>query len=446
MTRFSLPRWALGLEDPKAVGRYMERLDTHGVSRRDFLAMVSAGAAATTFAAAAGLPRVAVAAPNGKLAFISAFMSNEYNQILNGAFEAATQELGFSYVGLDSQFDGERQFNQFEQQVAGGAQSVVFNLADGSTIKGAARVAEQNGVFIGNVWDSLPWFTPFEGSDYYTLYTLPEEFEAHRAVTARLLAAVIEKFGGGDIIGVTGTNGTLTDRQRSAGRDDAFRDFPKTRLVDQLPGKWNREDSLKATEDLLTRNPGVVGVVAQNDDVAQGVIAAIQAAGLRPGEDILVVGADGTSLGAKSIAAGRQLATSGNSPAYAAALLAGRIYDVTHGWVPRASERMLNWRSLTVTKENVGGYLDRYVDNDGVQPFDYRKISKVLHPDDWDPQAEIFPLDVDHAWEGIAKPQGWTYPQAYLDAKTGGEWERVRAEYADHYKIKFDGPSPNRKA
>ena len=179
---------------------------------------------------------------------------------------------------------------------------------------------------------------------------------------------------------------------------------------------------------------------------AQGVIAALNAAGLRPGEDVLVVGADGTSGGVKSIAKGTQLATSANSPAYAAGLFAGRIYDVTHGWQPRASERLLNWRSLTTTKENVAGYLKRFVDNDGVKPFDYRRISKVLHPDDWDPQAEVYPLDIDKHWEGIAKPEGWTYPKAYTDARSSGEFERVRAEYADHYKIKFDGPSPNGKA
>ena len=155
----------------------------------------------------------------------------------------------------------------------------------------------------------------------------------------------------------------------------------------------------------------MVGVVAQNDDVAQGVIAALNAAGVRPGEDVLVVGADGTSLGAKSIDKGTQLATSANSPAYAAAIFAGRIYDVTHGWRPSAPERLLNWRSLTTTKANVGGYLARYVNNNGVKPFDYRKISKVLHPSDWDPQADVYPLDIDKHWAGIPKPDGWSYPE-----------------------------------
>lgn len=150
------------LDNRKTAGNYMERLDTHGVSRRDFLAMASAGAAASAFAAAAGLPNVAVASPNGRLAFISAFMSNEYNQILNGAFEAATRALDFSYIGLDSQFDGERQFNQFEQQVTSGTQAGIFDLADGGTIRGVTRLAGQNQVWVANVWDRLPWFTPFE--------------------------------------------------------------------------------------------------------------------------------------------------------------------------------------------------------------------------------------------------------------------------------------------
>jgi hypothetical protein len=35
------------------------------------------------------------------------------------------------------------------------------------------------------------------------------------------------------------------------------------------------------------------------------------------------------------------------------------------------------------------------------------------------------------------------YPKEYTQAKANGEFEKVKAEYADHYKIKFDGPSPN---
>ena len=443
--RPGLPRLP-DFSDRKVVDRHMERLDTGGVSRRDFLALASAGAAAAAGAAALGLPNVAVAAPSGKLAFLTAYYRNEYNAIADKAFDAATKALGISYTVLDGNFDSQLQLNQFEQQAVAGTTAAIFNLADGSAIRRIAKTASANKIFVGNVWGTLAWYTPFDADEYYTLYAVPDEVAAHRGVTRELLKTVTEKLGGGDIIGVTGVPGHLTDISRSRGRDEAFKEYPKTRLVGELPGKWNREDSLKATEDLLTRHTNVGGGVAQNDDVAQGVLAALRAAGIVPGKDVYVVGADGTSNAARAIEAGQQLATSANSPAYAAGLFTARIYDVTHGWVPRASERLQYWRSITTTKSNVNAYLERYVDNKGVDPFDYRRISKVLHPADWDPQAEITPLDIDHEWGPVAKPEGWSYPKAYLDAKKNGEWEKVTAEYAEHYKIKFDGPSPVKPA
>lgn len=430
----------------KVLDGHLERLDTQGVSRRDFLALASAGAAAGAAAGALGLPSVSIAAPESKLAYLAWTTRVEYMVQAGKAIDAATKALGLSYTLIDSQFDGGRQFNQFEQQAAAGTQAIIVHASDGSGIRREAQLAGENKVYFANVWATLPWFTPFDASDYYTLYAVPEEFSAHRGVTIELLKAVTERFGGGDIVGVTGVPGFSTDTVRSRGRDAAFKDFPKTRLVGQLPGNFNREDSLKATEDLLSRYKNIVGVVAQNDDVAQGVIAALRTAGLQAGKDVLVVGADGTAEGANAIKHGQQLATSANVPAYFGALFTARLYDVLHGWKPRAAERLLYWRSVTTTNANVDTYLERYVDNNGVDPFDYRLLSKVLHPTDWDPQAEVFPLDIDAEWAGIPKPEGWTYPKAYSEAKANGEWEAVAKEYKDHYKIPFFGPSPNKKS
>jgi ribose transport system substrate-binding protein len=199
-------------------------------------------------------------------------------------------------------------------------------------------------------------------------------------------------------------------------------------------------------EDLIARHPNIVGVIAQNDDVADGCIAALRAAGIRPGEDVFLNGADGTTGGAEMIKRGQLLATSANVPQYMGALLTTRLYDVLHGWQPRAPERLMNWRSVTMTKDNVDIYLERYVDNGDVPPFDYRRLSKIEHPDDWDPQAEVFPMDIDLEWGGIAKPEGWDYPKEYVAARESGEADAVRDDYAAHYKIDFFGPSPMKKS
>ncbi len=430
----------------QVIDRHMDRLDCRGISRRDFLSITSAGLAATAAAGAMGRPSTAVAAPSGKLAYLAWTTRVEYMVQASKTIEAACKALALRYTLLDGQFDSQRQFNQFDEQIVSGTQAIILHASDGSALRREAQLATQNGVYFANVWATLPWFTPFDASEYYTLYAVPEEFVAERGVTTELLKAVTAQFDGGNIIGVTGVPGFSTDTVRSRGRDAAFKNFPKTRLVGQLPGNFNREDSLKATEDLLARYKNVVGVVGQNDDVAQGVIAALRAAGLRPGKDVLVVGADGTTEGAIAIKNGQQLATSANIPAFFGAMFTARLYDVTHGWKPRAAERMLYWRSVIMTKANVDSYLSRYVDNGGIEPFDYQLMSKVLHPHNWDPQGEVFPLDIDEEWAGIPKPEGWTYPKAYLDAKKNGEWTAVVEEYRDHYKIPFFGPSPNKPA
>ena len=48
----------------------MSELDTHGISRRDFLKLASAGAVASATAMSLGLPSVAVADPTGKMAHL----------------------------------------------------------------------------------------------------------------------------------------------------------------------------------------------------------------------------------------------------------------------------------------------------------------------------------------------------------------------------------------
>ncbi len=440
------PKFFPDYTQKKVVDGAMERLDLHGVSRRQFLSFASASAIAAATAASFGIPSIAIADPSGKIAHLMMTLQLEYCANADAGAHGAAEALGLGITSLDGQLDSERQLNQFEQQIAAGVNGVMLHAPGGGSIKRIAQLANENKIWFDNTWGTLPWFTPFEAGDYYTLYAEPDEFQAERAVTVEVCKAVMDKFGGGTVVGVTGIEGNSTDTIRSRGRDDAFKDFPKIKFAGSLPGKWNREDSQKAMEDLISRYPNIVGVIAQNDDVADGCIAALRAAGIQPGKDVFISGADGTTGGAQAIKDGKLLTTSANVPAYMGALLSTRLYDVMNGWKPKASERMMNWRSVAMTKDNVDAYLSRYVNNGDVAPFDYEKMSKVKHPQDWDPQAEVFPMNIDQEWGGIDKPQGWAYPAAYAASRDNGEAKAVAEEYKAHYKIDFFGPSPMKKA
>jgi ribose transport system substrate-binding protein len=421
----------------------MDASGLQGVSRREFLAFSTASVVAMAGAAAMGVPGAALADTKGKMAHLMMTLRLEYVVNADAGAKAAAAAFGMEHTALDGQLDSGRQLDQFEQQMTAGANAVMLHAPGGGSIKRIAQLANENKVWLDNTWGTLPWFTPYEAGDYWTLYAVPEEYSAHRDVTREVCKAVMGAFGGGELVGVTGVEGNSTDLIRSRGRNAAIEEFPKITLAGELPGKWNREDSQKAMEDLIARHPNLKGVVAQNDDVADGCIAALRAAGMQPGKDVFVCGADGTSGGAEMIKRGQLLATSANVPQYMGALLTSRLYDVMNGWKPRASERMMNWRSVAMTKDNVDVYLKRYVDNGGVEPFDYKRMSKVMHPQDWDPQAELFPMDIELEWGGIDKPAGWTIPEAYSKARSDGEADAVAKEYADHYKTPMFGPSPN---
>ncbi|MCL4066045.1 sugar ABC transporter substrate-binding protein [Pseudomonas sp. GX19020] len=440
------PRHLPDFTQKKIIDRHMERLDTSGVSRRDFLSLASAGVAASAAAAALGMPNVAVASGSNKVAYLAWSASTEYNQLVSLGAEKAASALGLNYSFFDGQIDSGRQLSQFEQLGTEQAIGGFFNILDGSALRRAGQFAEDNQTFFAAIWDSVPWFTPFDVGDYFTVYLNPHEDEAHRGVARAVYQAVTDKFGEGEVAALTGTPGNWCEISRNAGRNLALEEFPNIRQTDELPGKWLREESLRATEDLLTRNGNLRGIVAQNDDEAQGALTALRNAGLRPGEDFFVGGADGTSLGAKAIQEGLQTSTSGNSPVFTGAFLTSWLYDVANGWKPRAAERQLFWKPTVVTKDNVDAYVERYVDNNGVDPFDFRKFSRVLNPDDWDPQAYVYPAETEEIWKGYQRPEGWTLPAALAEAKAQGEFDAVREDYAARNKIKFDGPSPNKPA
>jgi len=64
--------------------------------------------------------------------------------------------------------------------------------------------------------------------------------------------------------------------------------------------------------NLLQSNPDVTGIFAENDEMALGVI---QALGDRAGDDVSVVGFDGTEDGLAAIEAGTMTATIAQQPA-----------------------------------------------------------------------------------------------------------------------------------
>lgn len=154
---------------------------------------------------------------------------------------------------------------------------------------------------------------------------------------------------------------------------------------------------------------------------------AVEDAGLQ----IPIIGLDGNAETLGLIKEGRILATMAFTPQWQAGYALVRAYDVAKGFKPSPCERMMYTGSSLITAENVETY-QKFLGGEKL-PFDWKKMSRVLHPNDWDPQNYVWPIDVKTFW-GKQTPPGYEFPKAYQEAFDGGCVEKLRSEYNDHYK------------
>ena len=122
---------------------------------------------------------------------------------------------------------------------------------------------------------------------------------------------IAEKLGkGAKIIQLEGIAGTSAARERGAGFAKAAQahDF---KILASQPADFDRSKGLDVMENLLTAQPEVQGVFAQNDEMALGALRAIQAAGKK---DLVLVGFDGTDDGVKAVKGGKMAATIAQQP------------------------------------------------------------------------------------------------------------------------------------
>jgi ribose transport system substrate-binding protein len=83
-------------------------------------------------------------------------------------------------------------------------------------------------------------------------------------------------------------------------------------VVATQTANFDRTEGLNVATNLLQANPDVVGIFAENDEMALG---AIQALGDKAGQSVFVVGFDGSDDGLAAIQAGTMTATIAQQPA-----------------------------------------------------------------------------------------------------------------------------------
>jgi len=118
------------------------------------------------------------------------------------------------------------------------------------------------------------------------------------------------------IIELEGTTGSSPANDRKKGFDDGIKGQSGMTILASQTGQFNRDKGREVMATLLQAHPDVTVVYAHNDEMAIGAIAALEAAGKKPGTDVTVVSVDGEKDGLQAIIDGKLGATCECSPRF----------------------------------------------------------------------------------------------------------------------------------
>ncbi len=127
---------------------------------------------------------------------------------------------------------------------------------------------------------------------------------------------LIQAMGGqAKIIELEGTTGSSPAIDRKKGFDDEIKaKAPGMQIIASQDGDFNRDTGRRVMETLLQAHPDVTAVYAHNDEMALGAISALQAAGKKPGKDVILCSIDGERDALNAIIAGELGTTVQSSP------------------------------------------------------------------------------------------------------------------------------------
>ena len=106
-----------------------------------------------------------------------------------------------------------------------------------------------------------------------------------------------------ELQGNPGASPTIT---RYNGFRDVIKDHPGIEIIASQTGEFRRSKGKEVMEALLKKHGDEIQVVyAHNDDMAIGAIQAIEDAGLKPAEDIVIVSVDAIRAAFEAMIAGK---------------------------------------------------------------------------------------------------------------------------------------------
>ena len=108
-----------------------------------------------------------------------------------------------------------------------------------------------------------------------------------------------------NIVELQGTVGSAPAIERKKGFEEVIKSDPRFKITRTQTGDFSRAKGKEVMEAFLKADSNINVLYAHNDDMAIGAIQAIEAAGLKPGQDIIIISVDAVKGAFEAMMAGK---------------------------------------------------------------------------------------------------------------------------------------------
>lgn len=241
-----------------------------------------------------------------RVALVMKSLANEFFQTMQDGAKAHQKEHASEYTlianGIKDETDTAAQIKIVQQMLVEKVDAIVIAPADSKALVPVLKQAADKGVIVVNIDNKLDE-AALKEKNLVVPFVGPDNRKGAKLV-GDYLATQLKA---GDKVGILeGVSTTFNAQQRTAGFQDAMKAVG-AQVVGVQSGQWELDKANTVASAMLREHPDLRALLAGNDNMALGAVAAVKTAG-KTGK-VLVVGYDNISAIKPMLADGRVLAT-----------------------------------------------------------------------------------------------------------------------------------------
>lgn len=213
------------------------------------------------------------------------------------AAEERAREIGYDVVKYSHADDAFRQSELIDTAIARNAAAIILDNAGADASVAAVQKARSAGIPVFLIDREI------STRGIATAQIVSNNYQGAMLGARSFAAAMGEE---GAYVELVGKESDTNAAIRSRGYHDVLDLYPKLRMVARQSANWSQAEAFSKMQSILQANPEIKGVIAGNDTMAMGAIAALEGAGRT---DVIVVGFDGSNDMRDAIRAGKAHAT-----------------------------------------------------------------------------------------------------------------------------------------